>query len=124
MASPVLLDLRCDGVHAPAVRVHAVVGDGAIQRLTHIHQLRELRAPIVAREQGTRFAAARAAELLFNRRFEIDDIASLRKVLSIHRVEHRAAARGEDDVLEPGQLVDHFALAPPEAGLAFLLEDI
>ena len=48
----------------------------------------------------------------------------LREPLAVLGVAARAAAGGDDHVLELRERRDHFALALAEAGLAFLLEDV
>src|SRR5690606_33798271 len=115
--------LAGDGVDAAAVGLDDEIGDLAVERLAHGHELREhlLARPVL--EQGTLASAIGALELLPDAGVQVDDEAARAEAAAAVGVEDGAAAGREDDALPLGELVDHCRLAAAEAGLALFLED-
>ena len=55
---------------------------------------------------------------------EVDDGAGLGEPLAVRGIEDHAAARGDDDAVERGEVGDHFALAFAKARFALFFEDV
>src|ERR1700687_4379979 len=109
--------------HLPPGGRRTRLGNLAIQRLAHAHQLLEPGLRIGAVQQRPMTRAPGTLGLLRDRSLEIDHPAAAGEFAAIVGVQDRTAAGGEHDARAGGEFGDDLALAAAEARFTLALED-
>src|SRR5690606_17877535 len=102
---------------------HPVVRDLLVQGRPGFHEALQRAARIRRLQQRPHLVVAQPVPELPDRGIEPDHQRRLPHGTAIVRIEHRAAAGGDDHVPHPRQVREQLGLAPPEAGLALQVED-